>query len=184
MKAMLNLKQLSLHCTSALAILLLNSCNDGNKVKKLELSEYIGQTKGIQMLEKQNQKYIQLSKEFSVSGFLLLLKTLKDNNIGFAFYDELYPSPSDPGAYLSYSQEKVNADNCWHMTLGNHCWSGGIYQISDSTILIQLSDLCAKDKLKEIEISDVAFFSHYAIQEYNRSKEKNELIRKIHSSDY
>ncbi|MES2138846.1 MAG: hypothetical protein V4511_04015 [Bacteroidota bacterium] len=161
-----------------LAFLGLNSCTDQNSIDKL--TQYIKEVKGLTLIEKNEEKYIQLSDDFSVNELPNLLNVLKETKTKFEIYDELYGSSSDPGAYICYSQEKVKSDSGWSMTLGNHGWSGGIYQISDSTILIQLSDLIKKHKLKEIQLTNAVFFAHYDSEKSESNNEMNTRIRTIH----
>ena len=80
----------------------------------------------------------------SEKTFFRFLATMMEGGLEFTFYDPLYPSPSDPGAYLSYRPN----NGTWKMTLGNHGWSGGIYEIEPSTICRQLKNLHDKGLLK------------------------------------
>src|SRR6476659_738066 len=82
-----------------------------------------------------------------------LLQVLRECDEDFGFFDERYPSPSDPGAYFSYSPSETAGQ--WRMTLGNHGWTGGIYEIDDGTIRRQLKDLVARKRLRSIEVGDV-----------------------------
>src|SRR5262245_60144129 len=82
-----------------------------------------------------------------------LLQVLRECGADFGCCDERYPSPSDPGADFSYSPSETEGK--WRMTLGNHGWTGGVYEIDDGTIRRQLKDLVAKNLLSSIEIGDV-----------------------------
>ncbi len=70
---------------------------------------------------------INFEKNVTYSNCIELLEFLKSHKLSIEFFDCLYPSPSDPGAYFSYSSLK----NSWEITLGNHGWSGGIYKIDE-----------------------------------------------------
>src|SRR5215216_3062032 len=96
----------------AVVVILLSHMSNAQD-QALKLVEYIKQTPGLQLDVRHNETYFQLLKSFSTSKLPSLLKFLKDNGYEFAFYDELYPSPTDPGAYFSYSQEKVKGDGYW-----------------------------------------------------------------------
>lgn len=165
---------------AVIVTLLLYPCDAQDQ--KSGLAEYVKQIQGLQLIVRHNETYIQLLKGFSIDKLPSLLKALKENGHEFAFYDELYPSPTDPGAYFSYSQTKVKDDVYWSMTLGNQSWSGGIYQVSNATILTQLTSLINKGKLTEIQITNVSFFGHYAVEAQNKNKEEDALIRKIHTA--
>lgn len=105
-----------------------------------------------------------------------LLEEMKMSGIEFCFYDPEFPSPSDPGAYFSYSP----SSGLWRMTLGNHGWSGGIYIIGDQALLTQLQNLHFLGLLKLLELEGVCFFSHYASETDIKNKEMNDLILQIH----
>lgn len=149
----------------------------------MELKEFINKTQGLEFIDIRNNRYIKVTEGFEIHNTAALLKCLRSNKIEFEFYDELYPSPTDPGAYLSYSLEGPIPNDQWNMTLGNHGWTGGIYQILDTTIITQLSDLINENKLKEIQISNVGFFSHYSLKDEKISREEDEYIRKIHTEN-
>jgi hypothetical protein len=119
---------------------------------------------------------------FSAQDFGRLLSLIRQHVGEFAVYDPLYPSVSDPGAYLSYS--KVGAvDGSWCMTLGNHGWSGGIYQIQEKTITHQLENLLVHGKLESIGINHVHFFHNRKLQSDAASEEQNRYILAIHSAE-
>ena len=99
----------------------------------------------------------------------------------FALYDESYPSPSDPGAYFSYSPN--SAQGVWRMTLGNHGWSGGIYEIEERTICCQLKNLISKRRIDSIQIDKVCFFSHYQLEGSSSSSKMNTTLMAIHAQE-
>ncbi|MDP5148343.1 hypothetical protein ORI98_18070, partial [Shewanella sp. ULN5] len=106
-----------------------------------------------------------------------LLSTLKVNNVEMAFYDPCYPSPSDPGAYFNYSSKTGS----WKMTLGNHGWSGGIYQINDVVLKAQLLSLTSKSKLSNLKLSNKCFGSQYAPESNEKNIKINKLLLELHS---
>lgn len=145
------------------------------------LNTSINAIKGLTLDESSGIRSIRFSDGITNESLAQLLYVLKTNSTPFAVYDELlYSSKSDPGAYLSYSQEKNDKKNCWSMTLGNHGWSGGIYHISDSIIIIQLKNLIDNKFLQEIKIDKVAFFSHYKIEAPEESQKMENRILEIH----
>ena len=109
-----------------------------------------------------------------------LLATLMLSKAEFCLYDAHYPSPSDPGAYISYSQEGADP-NCWSMTLGNHGWSGGIYQIQDTVICNQLFHLLSSKAIDAVQLNKVSFFSHYKRLTPPENRLLNDLISKLHT---
>ena len=113
-----------------------------------------------------------------------LIKILSINNIAFAFHDSLYPTISDPGAYLDYSQEKNNNKGYWSMTLGNHGWTGGIYSISNEIVAGQLYSLISKRLLSSIKIEGAKIFSHYNKKKTVENEEMVSRIEKVHNSEY
>jgi len=58
-----------------------------------------------------------------------------DRELGF--YDPFYPSPSDPGAYISVRQQ----NNCYAYFYGNHGWSSG-WEKQSKEFLSQYLKLC------------------------------------------
>jgi hypothetical protein len=78
-------------------------------------------------------------------------------------------------------QKRVLAKDHWSMTLGNHGWTGGIYQIRKTTVNQQVYNLFMRKKLKEVGITDVAFFSHYNRESPERSRIKDQEILQMHT---
>ncbi|HYH67884.1 MAG TPA: hypothetical protein VD866_24515 [Urbifossiella sp.] len=110
-----------------------------------------------------------------------LLHVLWECGEDFGFDDERYPSPSDPGACFSYSPSETAGK--WRMTLGNHGWTGGIYEIDEDTIRRQLQDLIAKKLLRSIEVGDVCFFSRKSAEGAAASRAMNKKLLRIHPPD-
>jgi hypothetical protein len=67
------------------------------------------------------------------------------------------------------------------MTYGNHGWSGGIYNIKTETVSQQIYNLVSNGALNKIQITDVRFFSHYKIEEKQKSDKKNDEIYFMHT---
>jgi hypothetical protein len=102
-----------------------------------------------------------------------------EQGIDFSLFDAAYPgTASDPGAYLDYRP----VDGAWHMTLGNHGWTGGIYRIDTSIVLLQLRSLYEKGRL-ELGVQDVYFSEYYDMANSARNLEKNEQLRRIHTAE-
>lgn len=133
------------------------------------------------VVTRQNSKVIEIKKETTFENIVELLRILKRNNIAFSFYDSYYPSPSDPGAYLDYSQEKNETESAWSMTLGNHGWSGGVYTITEKVIARQIYNLLENNQIDSIRIDNVKIFSHYDKKNSDYNKNENALIYGIHS---
>jgi hypothetical protein len=121
---------------------------------------------------------IDLTEPLTESTLQDLLQVLRVCDEEFGFYDERYPSPSDPGADFSYSPSETTGK--WRMTLGNHGWTGGTYEIDDSTICRQLKDLVAKKLLRSIEIGDVCFFSRKPAESASSNRSMNKKLSAIH----
>ncbi|NRT13609.1 hypothetical protein [Flavobacterium sp. 14A] len=141
----------------------------------------IEQLKDFTIVNRQNSKVIEIKKETTFENIVELLLILKKNNIAFSFFDSYYPSPSDPGAYFDYSQEKNETDNAWSMTLGNHGWTGGIYTITENNIIRQIHNLIKNNQIDIIRIDNVKIFSHYDKENADNNKNQNALIFGIHS---
>jgi hypothetical protein len=105
-----------------------------------------------------------------------LLQAMLESNTEFRFFDPLYPSMSDPGAYVSYSPGK----GAWRMTMGNHGWSGGIYEIQAQVVCNQLHSLRARGLLKTIDLEQVYFGSHDAPESLSTNEEMNRRLLEIH----
>lgn len=112
----------------------------------------------------------------SEKTFSHFLAAMMKGGLEFSLYDALYPSPSDPGAYLSYRP----IGGTWKMTLGNHGWSGGIYDIEPAAICRQLKNLHDKGLLTGLRLEGVCFFSHYALESQEKSRAMNERLYQIH----
>lgn len=107
-----------------------------------------------------------------------VFQVLREGGLDFGFFDERYPSPSDPGAYFSYSPS--GAAGRWRMTLGNHGWTGGVYEIDDGTVRRQLRDLVARDLLRAVEVGDVCFFSRKPDESAAASRAMNRKLLRLH----
>lgn len=66
------------------------------------------------------------------------------------------------------------------MTLGNHGWSGGIYDIGVSTIVLQLFSLYSAMQLGALGLDKVSFFSHYKLETPEKNSAVNELLEQLH----
>jgi len=141
----------------------------------------IAKLKTFTIADRQGVEIVEISREATFDDITELLLVLRKHRIAFALYDPYYPSPSDPGAYIDYSQEKNEASNSWSMTLGNHGWTGGIYTISENNIALQIHHLVENGQINSISINEVKIFSHYEKQNSVRNREQNALIYRIHS---
>lgn len=111
-----------------------------------------------------------------------VLDRLWSQKASFSLHDPIYPSPSDPGAYISYSAEgQSNARPAWLMSLGNHGCSGGIYAIEHETIIVQLVSLAGKSLISNLKLGKDTFFSRYSLQSENASSDTNALLLKLHT---
>lgn len=135
---------------------------------------------GIKLVEKFNKKVASFDNSLSKNNIELFVLTLYKYKTAFSFHDTLYPSPSDPGAYISYFL-KPSSEN-WKMSLGNHGWSGGIYTIDNEVIYKQLNNLIQSSQLSEIQIEGVGTFSHYAEKNGEENKRQNDYLIEVHKS--
>ena len=122
---------------------------------------------------------VQFSSTVQFDDVVRLLALLRCKNAAIAIYDPDYPSMSDPGAYVDYTLEKADS-GYWSMTLGNHGWSGGIYQIDDETIAVQVFDLYNNGHLPQLSIETGRIFSHYERESDEKNLEMVLRIRGIH----
>lgn len=153
-----------------------------NNRKKVHLKSEIEKIEGLKVIEKFECQYIQFSTALTCQDLQKLIHLLRKHKIVFSVYDFLYPSISDPGAYMSYSQLNNESEKHWNMTLGNHGWSGGVYQIEEPIVLKQLENLIEKNLIQDIQIERVVFFSHYKNAEPNRNQIENDRILEIHTN--
>ena len=121
-------------------------------------------------------RQIVFAQGMHLDAFARLLQSLMDGGMEFAFYDSTYPSPSDPGAYFSYAP----MNGVWRMTLGNHGWSGGIYEIGAAVVANQLQSLCSKGILSAIELDGVHFCSHYQSESRSKNEAMNIKLGNLH----
>jgi hypothetical protein len=122
---------------------------------------------------------IELSKPVADAALAGLFQILRDDELEFAVYDACYPSPSDPGAYFSYSSRGA-AVGTWRMTLGNHGWGGGVYVVDQAAVCCQLRNLTNRGLIRDIQLDRVGFFAHYSLEGAPRSREMNERLQTIH----
>lgn len=139
----------------------------------------ICQIEGMRLIETQ-KKQVELAESVSMKSVQALLTHLKKGGRAFAFYDPCYPSPSDPGAYLSYSPAGASPGT-WRMTLGNHGWSGGIYEVNELTVCAQVKNLASRGLLDRIDLDNVGFFSHYAPEDSAKNQTMNQKLASLHA---
>jgi len=111
---------------------------------------------------------------------LRLIQILRRANATITLHDRRYPSP--PGAFMDYSQEKA-APERWSMTLGNHGWTGGIYQIDDETIALQIHDVFNRGRRPKLQIEGGTIFSHYDQENATRNKKMIQALRELHKKE-
>lgn len=132
---------------------------------------------GLQLI---NGKAIALNPNVSLATINQLLSLLHQHQISFSFYDALYPSVSDPGAYFKY--QPTATPLTFLLTLANHGWSGGIYEITEITIAQQLFNLIGQNHLHSISIDKVKLFSRHPLQDVAQNLKQNQLIYKLHAN--
>lgn len=142
----------------------------------------VNKLEGIRVDNRSSSTIIEINPETTLNSINKLLELIRTNNLSFFIFDKLYPSLSDPGAFLNYSQDQNEVENCWSMTLGNHGWSGGIYTIHENAISIQIHNLIMQKEIKGIQIDNSFFFSQYDKVSLSQNENENTLIYKIHSN--
>ena len=75
--------------------------------------------KGMTLLGDAGHRKITFSPTVTLDDMRSLITSLRERGAKLSLYDELWPSPSDPGGYFDYSQEKA-LPGYWSMTFGNH----------------------------------------------------------------
>jgi len=66
------------------------------------------------------------------------------------------------------------------MTLGNHGWTGGIYEIDAPVVTNQLWALYSTGLLSALELESVHFFSHYQPESRSENEAMNMKLRGLH----
>jgi hypothetical protein len=151
------------------------------KPRFYKLDKFVDQNPSFTIEKKGRKTFIVFNEDTSLKQIQGLLEWLWKLKFEFTFHDTIYPTISDPGAYFSYSTKKSIGKDHWSMTLGNHGWTGGIYQIRKTTVNQQVYNLFMRKKLKEVGITDVAFFSHYNRESPERSRIKDQEILQMHT---
>jgi hypothetical protein len=131
---------------------------------------------GVRLSNGSSGRELLFGPEAGEQGIVEALTALMNDGLDFSVYDALYPSPSDPGAYFSYRPER----GVWRMTLGNHGWSGGIYEIEAAVVAQQLAHLHRLGLLESLGLDRVCFFSHYAPLSVPEHRQMNQRMREIH----
>lgn len=131
---------------------------------------------GVEVTTGARGRQIIFKDDLPSSAFVTFLESMMKDCIKFSFYDPMYPSPSDPGAYLSYSP----TNGVWRMTLGNHGWSGGIYEVEATAISSQLWSLYSKRALEPLHLENVGFASHYETEPQSKNEVMNRKLRELH----
>ena len=80
---------------------------------------------------------------------------------------------------MAYAQTKAQPGR-WSMSLGNHGWSGGIYQIDDQTLAQQLFSLNQHGHLHQLRIDQGRLFANYTIEDEEKSQGMMKQLRTIH----
>jgi hypothetical protein len=150
--------------------------------KQINVKEFIKEYKHLDFIVEGKTFSIRIAPEVDKSELDALVDILWEEKLEMTFHDTVYPSMSDPGAYFSYSTEKSDKTGIWSMTLGNHRWSGGIYHIRSTTISQQILNLVQKRRIDSLQLSDVAFFSHYPLKSAEDSKDKDKEILQLHQA--
>lgn len=132
---------------------------------------------GVEIHDGDKGRCILFQKGLTAGAFSDFLDAMMQDSTEFSFFDPKYPSPSDPGAYLSYSPKKDE----WLMTLGNQGWSGGVYKITPEIVSRQLHDLYLAGLLESLGLNRVGFFEHYEPVSAERNEQMNRLLEKIHA---
>lgn len=140
-------------------------------------SKIFAGVEGVQLVGSPERRQISFSIDFQPESVSKLLVVLAQHEFEFAIYDPTYPSPSDPGAYFSYSPKQGR----WRMTLGNHGWSGGIYDVPVKAIASQLRNLLTRSLLTAIDLDHVHFSKHYAPETPEKNRVMTERLLALHA---
>ena len=132
---------------------------------------------GTQLLKSEKGRVVIFDGGVTEDVFHAFLAAMMRDGVEFSLFDPAYPSPSDPGAHLSYCPQQ----GAWLMTLGNHGWSGGIYQIAPNIISRQLFDIHVKGQLKSLGLDKVCFFRHREPVSPESIEKMNKLLESLHA---
>lgn len=146
------------------------------------LDSQVNYIDGIKIVQKNNSIAIAIDQNMQMETVKALLQLLRENKVAFALYDSLYPSLSDPGAYIDYSHEKGDHTDTWSMTRGNHGWTGGVYSIKEGIIANQIYNLIKQKQIDSIRIDNVKIDSHYGKKTGEANEKQNDLLSKIHTT--
>ncbi len=147
----------------------------------IDLNTIVKKVDGVSVAGDRGARRLLFASQITYENMGFLVQTLRHVNAVIAIYDPLYPSPSDPGAYITYAQIKAKPEQ-WSMSLGNHGWSGGLYQIDEETVSIQLFNLHRKGHLSHLDFERHRLFSHNrGDMSPSRNQEMVHRIRQIHS---
>lgn len=108
--------------------------------------------KGLSLETSREKHLFELNYNPDFTDLDSLIFSTKYHNLGLSYFDDLYPSPSDPGAYFNFYPSNAS-ESLYLMSLGNHGWSGGIYLIDEEIMKKQLRNLIRLKLLKSIELT-------------------------------
>ena len=149
---------------------------------KPTLDSQVNKIGGLKIVQKNNSIVIAIDQNIQIEAVKALVQLLRENKVAFTIYDSLYPSPTDPGAYIDYSHEKGDNTDTWSMTLGNHGWTGGIYSIKENVIANQIYNLIKHKQIDSIRIDNVKIYAHYGKKTGELNEKQNDLLSKIHTT--
>ncbi len=105
-----------------------------------------------------------------------VLDALMQTGTTFGFFDPLFLSPSDPGAYVTCAPRS----GVWGMCLRNHGWSAGEYGIDAAVVRTQLRNLIAQGLLSAVVLDNVPPVPPEVLR---RHDDMNRTLLGIHSQE-
>ena len=136
--------------------------------------------KGWTLTTKWERHLFELNYNPEFSDLDSLIFSSKYHNLGLSYFDDLYPSPSDPGAYFNFYPSNTS-ESQYLMSLGNHGWSGGIYLIDEEIMKKQLHNLIKLKLLKAIELTFDLPMKYYSLEDEDSNSVMRLRLFNLHS---
>jgi hypothetical protein len=136
--------------------------------------------KGLNLVTIRDRNVFEINYNSDTIDLDSLIFSAKYNDIGLSYFDDLYPSPSDPGAYFNFFHSN-ESETIYYMSLGNHGWSGGIYLVDEEIMKKQLRNLIHHKLLKTIELTFELPMKYYSLKDSRSNSEMSQRLIDLHN---